>query len=340
MEAEPLLAMCDDIVPLAHFTPTSLPAQPCDTDSVSEGGRESGVCLAADVEAFLARLRREQVRFLDAISAARLELYSEPGQLAKAAALQARLTQRFLDAQRSILRGRAEVEAKVARIAEDADADALGGNAQAPGATICPEIAERAVVVDGTCAGAESLASMVNAAFESDGAQAERQLRSLLDDWWRAEGQECRAELDDAHARAAMRLHVARSEAGDVTEDSRAEARDAVPTIEPVEPAEPAALLPGSLLAALDTIDHTGLDQLLVSLLDALGTPSAEHGPPPPSAAPTIDSAPLDDAFDSFWGAGSAHWTHRVARNWVVAHVLFPTVTVVAGLALVLAWTG
>lgn len=281
MEAEPLLAMGDDVALVAPVAP------------------ESEVCLAADVEAFLATLRREQVRFLDAISAARVELHSEPGQLAKAAALQARLTQRFLDAQRSILRGRAEADAKVARIAEDAETT-------------------------------DSLAILSNAAFESDGAEAERQLRSLLDDWWRAEGQLRGAQVD-----------------------SCAPARGTVePTTESVEPEEPADVLPGSLLAALDTIDHTGLETLLVSLLDALGNPTREHGPsrsstaeassvtsdPDPSAE--SDGTSGQDAFDSFWGAGSTRWTHRVARNWVVAHVLFPTVTVVAGLALVFAWTG
>ncbi len=288
MEAEPLLAMCDDIEPLACFTSTSLRSPSCDTDTDSPGAgsHDAEVQLTADVEAFLARLRREQVRFLDAISAARLELHSEPGQLAKAAALHARLAQRFLDAQRSILRGRAEADARIARIVEDGET-------------------------------ADVLASMTNAALESGGAQAERQLRSLLDDWWRAERR------------------------GTVE-----------PTTEAVVPVEPAVMLPGSLLAALETVDHTGLETLLVSLLDALGDPPTEHGFSSPTTggvgsvasdpAPSAESARTlgEDAFDRFWGAGSARWTQRLARNWVVVHVLFPTVTVVAGLALMLAWTG
>ena len=96
------------------------------------------------VETYFDRLTREQARFVDAVAEARRLIDGEPGQLAKTAALQGRLTQQFLDAQRSILRGRADVDAKVARIAEDAEAeaDAIVATADGQATEMCGNVVD------------------------------------------------------------------------------------------------------------------------------------------------------------------------------------------------------
>lgn len=84
------------------------------------------------------------------------------------------------------------------------------------------EIAALGAAVVRTMADADSLARVIDEAFEPDdpdGAAAERQLSQLLDAWWRAENQEGRAIIDDANARAAMRHHVAGIEASEITVD-------------------------------------------------------------------------------------------------------------------------
>ena len=353
------------------------------------------------VETYFDRLTREQARFVDAVAEARRLIDGEPGQLAKTAALQGRLTQQFLDAQRSILRGRADVDAKVARIAEDAEAEAdaivatadgqateMCGNVvdfsigQPCGATaavtvrtldltrqrddprvadtatdhrsVRQEIAELGAAVVRTSAEADELASVIDAAFElddPDGAKAERQLRSLLDDWWRSEVQEAKAGVDDAQARAAMRRHVARIEAGEIIEAVRVTSG----TIEFLGvPIPPTTMLPPAMVSALDIVDHDGLDSLLMYLLEALADGPTESRTrsaaaitaEQPSAAafvaapPEVGGAVSEEAFDRFWGAGSAHAAQWVARRWIFAQVLRPIVTVVAALALVLAWIG
>jgi hypothetical protein len=113
----------------------------------------------SSVDDYFDVLRREQARFLDAIAEARLLLIGS-GRVAHAAAIQAQLARRFLDAQRSILRRRAEVEAEFAALAGGKDLE-----------------------VD-----------------EPDGAEATRQLAALLDDWWRAENQSGRRMMDAARA--------------------------------------------------------------------------------------------------------------------------------------------
>lgn len=385
MDAEPLVAPYDVGEVLDSVTSAWRKPAPITIDAV-DAGDEAPFALASDVEGFLASLRREQVRFLDAISAARLELSNEPGQLARAAVLQGRLTQRFLDAQRSILRGRAAVDAKVARIAEDTEAIvASTGATGASGRAVCErsgddvrallDLAEPADHVGRTSSDTDAFAWVIDAAFEFDqpeGATAEQQLRTLLDDWWQAEVQECQAGIDDAYARAAMRLHVARTYAGESFERPANVQRLGPPTTPPVPhlappapvlapPApvfappelttgsiEPATLVPRSLLAQLDAVDHEGLDSLIESLLDALGTPPTHELPPgavravaaigPGQSSPST-SAAYDGASDDFWPT-RRRWPQRLARHWVIAHVLFPMVSVVGALVVVLAMTG
>lgn len=421
MDVKPLLALYDVVMPLGHFASASQDSKLTDAGKAHDLPDEPGVCVNERVEAFFARLAGEQTRFLDAMTEARRDLRSEPGQLAKAAALQGRLTQQFLDAQRSILRGRAEVDAIVARIVDDTEAEAAAlivtAHAQAanlrtigdalaaahtgdrmpiaeaqidgpsmvgvsslelvgaglrgtdtPGArvegnhrSVRQEIAELGAVVVRTNAEADSLASVIDAAFELDdldGARAERQLRSLLDDWWMAEGHEGKAGVDDAHARAAMRLHVARIEAGEILETARAGGGIAQPAAEPIE--QP-TMLPPWLVTAFDTVDDAGLDSLLGSLLEALGDPHSDCSASEPcddhaAAANVADQLSVvgfeenatvaggavteEDAFVRFWGTGSAHRTRREARRWVFVQVLRPMAAVVAAVTLALAWIG
>ncbi len=401
MDVEPLLILSDG----HHSRPFSTWASP-ETETIDVGNVHAvdEYRFTVEVEAFFDRLTREQARFVDAVAQARQLLEGEPGQLVKTAALQARLTQQFLDAQRSILRGRADADVKVARIAEDADADAdaivvvanrqvadrggpigdvptarAGGaaspvavrtfelanhrgspsaaDAQADHRSVRQQIAELGAAVVRTSDEADSLASVIDAAFElddPDGAKPERQLRALLEDWWQSELHEAKAAVDDAQARAAMRRHVARIEAGEIIETARALHGTAEPVAATIEPA---TMLPEAIVSALNVVDHQDLDSLLAYLVEALTDDPSEPqesrsgeaaaiaaARPSPAALvaeqPEVGSAASEEAFDRFWGAGSAHAAQWVVRRWIFVQVLRPIVTVVAALALVLAWIG
>ncbi len=394
MDVEPLLILSDG----HHSRPFSTWASP-GTETIDVGNVHAvdEYRFTVPVEEFFDRLTREQARFVDAVAQARQLLEGEPGQLAKTAALQARLTQQFLDAQRSILLGRADVDVKVVRIAEDADADAdaivaaangpIGDSATAQSGCAASPVADRTLEVASrrdsrraadaqsdhrsvrqqiadlgaavvrTSDEADSLASVIDAAFElddPDGAKPERQLRALLEDWWQSELQEAKAGVDDAQARAAMRRHVARIEAGEIIEATRAIGGIAEPVAAPLEPA---TMLPASMVSALDTVAHDGLDSLLAYLVEALtDQPAAAWKPPAGQSAafaggqplaallvaepPQVGGAASEEAFDRFWGAGSANAAQWVVRRWIFVQVLRPIVTVVAALALVLAWIG
>ena len=214
----------------------------------------------------------------------------------------------------------------------------------------------------------ESLARLIDGAFEPaepDGVVARRQLRELLDSWWEAEKQEAKAAADDAAARAAMRVHTARIEAGEI-------ARFVPPSSSPETPTiyhyQPPAALPSPMVTALDKTDHEHLDDVLAHLLDELDDcpkpidlpESSTDGAsvlfdsltpprlPPPSTTeivtalpPRVDllndrSAEPQEAFDRFWGAFGGAGN----RRWMFPQLLLPAVGVVAVLALVLAVFG
>ncbi|MFZ4719273.1 MAG: hypothetical protein ACOYMR_07595 [Ilumatobacteraceae bacterium] len=114
-------------------------------DSTSSTERSGGA-------AFLAVLEAEQTRYLDAIGRARAALGLDATHLAEMSAVQGRLTRRFFDAQRAILRQRSEAD------------DALGS------------------MLDGmTFVGPNNI----------DHGRFERQLDALLDEWWQAEQRSC-----------------------------------------------------------------------------------------------------------------------------------------------------
>ena len=126
------------------------------------------IALAADrgdgVRDYLDVLRHEQARFLDAMGEAR-SLLDGSCRLARATAIHTQLTRRFFDAQRAILRRRAEHEAALALAAGSGDYEDY---------EVC----------------------------ELDEAQPARQLAALLDDWWRAENHNGRVEIDAVRTHA------------------------------------------------------------------------------------------------------------------------------------------
>jgi hypothetical protein len=353
----------------------------------------------ADVDRFLTRIAAEQTRFLDRLGDARLRLDSSAPELADVAARHARLTRQLLDAQRAIMRLRADVEVVVCEIAADAEAEVaaitgaarrlaigdhpepitrapcfappqpdqlrpdpdenrslarvfdlgpapLGAPVRLAAPAVAPversrrnEMAEFGNVLLRTTPDVTSLAAVVDEAFAVDstrGAVAERQLQMLLDEWWRAEMQEGRALVDDAQARAAMRIHLVRLEAGQLIE------------VEQPRPSEPTPqTLPMPIATALEHADHEQLEALLDSLLVLVSEPAVITSWPAPAPMPTAPAAPArvvagiepavaEDAFDRFWGERPA----RTVAQSLVVDVLVPAATVVSLLALLLAWIG
>lgn len=245
-----------------------------------------GVTRRPDTDDFLATVRAEQARFLATIRRACSELPRESGQLACVAATQARLAQQFFDAQRAILTHRADVDAAVERIGGSSTSDST---AVATGTTVPvsrnfahrsprQELAELGLAVVRTKADTDSLADMIDDAFEPDepsGIVQQRQLAALLDTWWstaKADGAEA---VDDARAHAAMREHIAAIDAG---------TRVAVPPAECHRPST--QLLPTAVLSALDSPDAATLRALLDTLAASL-----QPGPQAGGASPSLVSA-------------------------------------------------
>jgi len=343
------------------------------------------------VQEYLTRLGDKQAGFLSALAAANRSLHSSQGQVSKLACLQLRLTQEFLDAQRAILKRRAQTDAAVAAIATDAaiaadalvaevrsrttiiddasnlDASSAGDRPVSTDSAVGPGLgtavlasSEHAVTGTGTADGEldhDILVELIDGAFESsepDGVAARRNLRELLDGWWEVENQEATAAIDDANARAAMHLHLARVEANELESS-------AAPTMG-AEPADlyvhrPTSALSNPLVAALDQTDHEHLDDVLLHLLDGLA-PTVPAEPeswttespigtmmfidpprlPPVQAKDSLNdaSAAPQEAFDRFWGAFSA----TKGRTWIFPQLVLPAVAVVATLAVVLAAVG
>jgi hypothetical protein len=380
--------------------------------SVGSGATERTPELTPESAAYLTHLAREQDRFLASVAEAGAHVGEGAGQLGKVVAIQNRLTQEFLDAQRSIIRRRAETEAAVVQIecAAACDAQQLAAFVHSCGsAWPAPSLTPSAALSEPTGwsapgprgsvpslelasvdpvserqindADMASIARLVDGAFdrrEPDGDVMRRQLREVLDGWWMAEQQEAKAAVDDATARAAMRVHLARVEA-DLRSADQVRAEFASPTYryEPPRQVSP-------LITALDTTTHEGLDDVLASLLDGLdGTsvadvllepsPAAQRAiaqpgpglttrspmprvatlipdpiptpvlPPPAGSHVKVDSltdetAAPQEAFDRFWGLRSARSAD--GRDWVFPQLLLPAVAVIAVLALVLAVVG
>ena len=169
----------------------------CHVSSLSADG-DSGAL------AYLDLLRHEQTRFLDALGAAR-SLLGGSGGLIRATEIHSQLTRRFFDAQRAILRRRAEHDAAVALMAVDAEID-----------------------ID-----------------QPDGAEATRQLAELLDTWWRAENLNGLTQIDTARAHADLQPPLAESTNEPRTDVMRVEhlSSDMVAALDAADPADLRSLL-------------------------------------------------------------------------------------------------
>ncbi len=184
-------------------------------------------------ESFLGVLRSEQFRYLDSVAAANEMLKHEPGRVALIAAIQNRLTQQFFDAQRSIIMRQAVYDTEVGRIEARAESDVDGivaaarSRIRALAAAGRPLAAPHGAPVHDAPAPEpgvalarrtkEALADLPSAAFEAiepDPDSIQRQLGALLDQWWSVLNKDGQAQIDHAHARAAMRRHVAAIESG------------------------------------------------------------------------------------------------------------------------------
>jgi hypothetical protein len=247
---------------------------------------------------FLDALRREQMSFLDSMRSLCMPLGSNSTALGAAANSQARLTQQFLDAQRSLLRRTAEYDTSASDIersaADEARQMVIGA---AKYALDCGVAAETLEDLRWTALDAALAADHDTEAVAIDVARRQQhELSALLDRWW-AETQErglLRVE------RANHFAGVVRGRADDrVSRILEAVARQAAP--QALEAAGDApALAPMDLLAAFDTADPNDLGSLLDGLVRSLGAEAA------PTAEPLADSsavALLADAEQTSDGA-------------------------------------
>jgi hypothetical protein len=283
----------------------------------------------AEVASFFEALRGAHACFLDTVGRAQSLLEHDAGQLAHIASVQSRLTRSFLDAQRSILMHRAEIDAEVALVG----------------------LPERAQATE-----------VVAAAREQSFIEAERQLATLLDAWWVAEREEGRAALDDAFARSAMHHHIASVEAAGPVVWTAPQTLPASPV-----PAEPRTYVVtpdvalSQTLAALDTAESDSLEDLFRSLAEALDEP-AQAAAPVSFDAPCADAQPVDlappaqllapsvvveneevaraEAFQEFWQAPQPPVETKRASTWVITQVVVPMAAVTAAVAIIMAWIG
>ena len=283
----------------------------------------------AEVASFFEALRGAHACFLDTVGRAQSLLEHDAGQLAHIASVQSRLTRSFLDAQRSILMHRAEIDAEVALVG----------------------LPERAQATE-----------VVAAAREQSFIEAERQLATLLDAWWVAEREEGRAALDDAFARSAMHHHIASVEAAGPV-DWTAPQTFAAPTLSatPRSSAVAPDLALTQTLAGLDSAGAGSLEDLFLSLAEALNEP-AQGAAPISFDAPSADAKPVDlappaqllapsvvveneevaraEAFQEFWQAPQPAVVAKRASTWVITQVVVPMAAVTAAIAIIMAWVG
>ena len=275
-----------------------------------------------EVEAYFDTLRKEQARFLDAIAGARSLLNSGSGQLAQLAATQGLLTRQFLDAQRSIMRRRAEIDAEIAMIVDESAGLAAG-------------------MVDSRPLEPRTIA-------------AQRQLASLLDDWWRIENQDGRAAVDAVRGRAT----VEPSAGPEVCQTLPPPVGVPVHGIPIPARTESTTCLPSEMLTALESVEPGNLLSLLTTLADSLAPRPAEtelrQEPPVDDLVIRPDPAPIGisaaDSFDEFWDERSILESEdasprlmsaaRRAFRSTAAHVVLPMTVVTSALVLLMVWVG
>ena len=289
-----------------------------------------------EVREYLSIVAGAHARLRHAIADATGVLSDEHSQLAAAAALQVRLTQRFLDAQRGVLALSADTDAKVARVVETAGLEAamLGLDIHgrvAVGRSAVPDIEPR--------------------------------LQSLLETWWSETHRAGDETIARAHVQASQWVEVAHLVAVAVDGDDVVAPTDSASTTvdvaaveqrEAVEPTAAVERLPVVVHDALTDASHHDLEQRLATLLDALAdAPLDEAAAPLDQAdeathAPAALRSPADgavergvapDGFDMFWGSGEASVATEKRRS-VVIDAIAPMVVVSLILVAVLAWIG
>ncbi|MBI4935306.1 MAG: hypothetical protein HY828_15600 [Actinobacteria bacterium] len=333
----------------------------------------SGAPSAVSVEVlrYFEVLRSEQSKFLEAVAQARSALGHETGNLSQVSAVQGRLTRQFFDAQRSLLQRRAEIDAEVARIAAETEEHAnvvlasavahatldrpappaqVDGRSDEDGASSIGRIEQstrQAIAALGVLAvrskaDADALEQVINDAFtpsEPDAARMERELQLVLDAWWTAEVHEGTALVDDARARAAMRLHLAHLEACEI-------AGSTAPGVDQASRAT-VSLLPSSVVQTLESAHESTLDDVFAALHRSLAPVRTPSLPAVQSVAASSDIAVIAqpstpaDQFQHFWHHEVAPVDqHHFSLLSILRRIVFPMFAVTSGLALALAWIG
>lgn len=332
------------------------PEQPSAARPTSDGS-----VLPGDVAAFGESLRKEHQRFLSALGDATARLGGDACELAGTAAVHHQLTRQFFDAQRSILLHHAETHAEIRRIehaaALDASAQLAAARRRAAAIEAHPAGGVRAALQPmaapsessfvAPAAEPDAMAEIVDRVFqhrEPEGEAARRQLTNLLDGWWMAEQQEARAKIDDAHARAAMRRHVAGVEAAAVA----ASGETTLTAL--ARCSAPGPALPRCISGILDSATAGRLDDVLSELLASLEAPVQ---PVPPPDTPLADGAIIrfepstvitsngsDEAFQRFWAREPVAPPARRARWWQHVAVIVPATAVSSLVVAAIAWVG
>jgi len=261
---------------------------------------------AAAIEGYLATVRREHSRFVEALSLAGAQLGRESTQLAAASSMQVQLTRQFLDAQRSILQFRAESDCELSVI----------------GRTPAEEGAAAADVDDHGSFG-----------------RCRSQLTMLLDGWWLDENELRRVVL--ARARDAVQRYLAALEAGANASQSASPA--ALPALAEqlltrLDSADPADLV-GLLDALIGSLDGTAS-----AAPCEVPSPSSQVvagvAERPLRELRFIEGAPAD-GFGEFWVHDPAPVATSKQRRWrVFAQAAAPTVVLATMLTAAMAWIG
>lgn len=287
------------------------PLAPSDPNPIRVG-------LPEPIDGYLARLAEQQTRFLAAWTDTNRSLHPSSGQVAKLASIQLRLTQEFLDAQRAIVRRRAETDAAIVAIAADAASEgaalldaARSRAAIAVGTSFPPPVAMAdglALPLASPAVGAltsphrtgfsppcplaqaaelaapgiddESLARLIDGVFESREPDGVAARRELRDllDGWWGVENQ-EAQAAIDDAQARAAMHLHLAQ---VEADELA--RFAPPSPRTSEPPSytprSSSALPAPFASALDDTDHEHLDDVLAHLLDSLEpeTPAASDG--------------------------------------------------------------
>ena len=267
------------------------------------------VTLPADrsvgVDAYFETLRKEHGRFLDAIGRARSLLDNESGQLAQVTAVQGQLTRQFLDAQRSIMKRRAEIDAEVA---------AIGG--------ATPDVPVGA-------AAQRQLAALLDGWWHAENASG----RAVVD--------AIRGTVRSATWEPPKPTAVAVEPLPHVTLPVASQVLDVLETADPADPDNLLSLLT-ALADSLERAPAASTVSPVNDLVIRLDTPPCRF--PPPEITPEDAYRGFWDERSSRHIHDVAPSPRRAASRRVVksfaAHVLLPMTVVTSVLVLLMAWIG